>query len=759
MILAELKAPDRKTRALAARRLGWRREQEAVPALLEAATVARDELCSILDALGWIGDERAVPLAREYAARKLLSRRRSGVEALRNLGDEEGLEAARQRAIASLSEQVRQALAEIDPNDPGEKAAQQLREAIWELETKFRGREADTLYEIGDVATSAAARASLNFLPPQRAYVWRYVKSILKRAMLRRDPVTLGWAARRIESAAAKTLGLKKNVKSGRDGKMRETPIFRRKTQRYVLRSIWRYLRFMARHAPQRYAEFAAEILVQYSHEDAAKPQGTYGAFAHCFLLHRILWGRSERYHLVESSLRWRRRPGTQAQADRVEEYPELWDEHPNAYLRLLAAARLVEVQEFAVRAVHQRHPDLLAAADLDALRAMLLAPYPPTVELALAEMRRRFDPASPDWTLLLTVAEDDRDWVRSVAHDWLRETAPLWTRHTGPTMDWLDAKHPDIRLLAGELAAKYSADATPELRQELAALLLERLRSPEAEEGRHDAYAVVAAALAAEIDPRLSLDEVLALLEEGSGGAKAVAAAVLGRRPEAFDTLGERRVLGLAEDDLRAVRAAAQSLFNAVSKRFHDDPGLLFVLAESDWQDNRAFALAKIGELDFEHLGFDAVLALCDSNRVEVQNMGKEMVRRSFEEMDAEDVTRRLAEHPHRNVRRFVVDLVVDHLEPGAEALARLNGFFRAVLFDLRPERRLKRCVIDFLKERGLANADEAVVAAGILDDAIRTSFQMDFEHALVALTQLRLARPEVASLVTTSTGDQEAA
>ena len=62
-------------RAKAAARLGWRRDPAAVEPLLAALPSAVDETCAILDALGAIGDKRAVPVLREYAKRKLLSRR------------------------------------------------------------------------------------------------------------------------------------------------------------------------------------------------------------------------------------------------------------------------------------------------------------------------------------------------------------------------------------------------------------------------------------------------------------------------------------------------------------------------------------------------------------------------------------------------------------------------------------------------------------------------------------------------------------
>src|SRR5947209_12353114 len=76
-LLMALQNPDAATRARAAARLGWRRETEAVDALLAVLPNAVDDTCALLDALGAIGDSRAVAVLREYAGRKLLSRRRS----------------------------------------------------------------------------------------------------------------------------------------------------------------------------------------------------------------------------------------------------------------------------------------------------------------------------------------------------------------------------------------------------------------------------------------------------------------------------------------------------------------------------------------------------------------------------------------------------------------------------------------------------------------------------------------------------------
>src|SRR5512141_3171497 len=59
-LLLRLDAKKRKHRALAARRLGFLGEPGAVDALIQLAGKAGEELCVVIDALGRIGDPRAI---------------------------------------------------------------------------------------------------------------------------------------------------------------------------------------------------------------------------------------------------------------------------------------------------------------------------------------------------------------------------------------------------------------------------------------------------------------------------------------------------------------------------------------------------------------------------------------------------------------------------------------------------------------------------------------------------------------------------
>ena len=61
----------------------------------------------------------------------------------------------------------------------------------------------------------------------------------------------------------------------------------------------------------------------------------------------------------------------------------------------------------------------LIATATPAELVAMLRAPYTRTVELALFEMERRFDPAHPDWSLLDELLASDRPEARQIGESW----------------------------------------------------------------------------------------------------------------------------------------------------------------------------------------------------------------------------------------------------------------------------------------------------------------------------------------------------
>lgn len=757
-LLAGLADPHPARRARTALRLGWRREREAVPTLLDLLGRALDETCSVVDALGAIGDPRAVPAIRPISERKLLSRRRSAVEALRNLGDAEGVAAACERTIEQLPPVIGQALTPQGDDESDIKRAERVAEAVRGLQPNFRGLALDALYETADPAAVRAVQALGRELPFDQPFVWRYVKSVFKRAMLRHDPETFGLLAHLIEAKGRGTAGVEASVKSGYDGVQRQVRIFGRDTQNYLRGLSWRYLRMLARHRPSEYPFAAAEAVSRYMPDDLDVPEGLFGAYPRCYLLVRILFSGGARYVLRHRTWRHRFRNNKQVNPPagvREEAHPELWDAQPRAYLRILGAARLPDVQVFAYRAVTERHRDTLESAPAEEILPLLEAPYEPTVQLGLGELARRFDPAHPDWALLDRLVRDAREPARVLGRSWLRLTAPLWASDADRILTYLLLDDPGSRLLAAELTNQYLGP-DPALGRRLAESVLARLRTPEPTEGAHEALARVAGeSLADDINALISVQELAGLVSTGSPAAQGAAGRLLERRSGALDELGLEYVGQMARHLIAAVRSAAVGMLRVARERLRAEPGLLFELVESDWDDTRAatFELLR-SSVRWGECPFDWLVGLLDSNRIEVQDFGLEQVRTYLPLLPAEQLIARLVEHPHPNLRPFTLDLILTRLPPGAEALATVRGFCRQAYFDLWPSRAVKRRVLDLLARRGLEDEDQARVAAELLAEVVRGRCRADFERALETLVRIRLAFPKVEAGVQLAAG-----
>lgn len=742
--LGKLDSPSTATRARAALGLGWRRAHEAVEPILARLPKAVDEVCSYLDALGAIGDPRAVPVLREQAARKLLSRRRSAAEALRNLRDEAGLAVVRQQALERLPPAVKAVLA-LPPDELHKTALKTL----LALDAAQRGLTLDTLYEMATgPALVRLVRAALAETPFDQPNLWRYIKSIHKRAILRHDYATFGWLSHAIERRGRTTTGVVATVKSGYDGKPREVRVFGRKTQNFMRRLSWRYLRQLASHRPEAYADAAASVLIAYTPEDTSKPKKLMGQFADCYLLTKILWGGGGRFVLSERTLRSRFRSPkdvTQPVDQREEAYPHLWDASPRAYLRLLGAAQLPEVQAFAIRAVEKRHLQVLHDAPSEEILLLLSAPFEPTAKLGRRELERRFNPQSPDWALLEQILATNRPIALELGERWLRLTAPLWTRDVERITTFLTIPHPGPQAAAAQLTIDH-LDAA--LRPALAKRFLQLTGDSTLTDDRAGGFVRVARTLLMdELETALPFANLARWIERAPPNVLAVAGELLGRRKDGDVEI----VVQLAQHDASAVRRGAHQLLRRLAPQLGDNTEPLFVLADSTWKDARLVAIDLLRDaLTPDRLGFDEVMRLLDSSQVDVQDFGQSLARERLALLPAQGLVFRLVQHPHPNMRRFAMELAAVHLEPGIVALEKLEPFFRAVLFELTPDRALKHQVLDFLTKRGLADEQQAALAVRIFGDIVRMEGRGDFERALEGLVRLKLMFPSLAVPIT---------
>jgi hypothetical protein len=760
-LVEALTSPNRAKRARAAVALGWRRDRAAGTALLHAAHDAKHEVPLILEALGQVGETSAIPLLREYAGRKLLSRRRSATEALRMLGDIEGLALARQAATARLPEGVRAALAPIDENDLRRSNVAPVLAAIDAVPPEPRGAALDALYDLDTPATLAIARHVLESLPVASPSTWRYVKSVWKRAMLRGDELTFALTVHAMDRARRKTKGSTASVKSGLDGTTRTTRIFGLKTQRWVIRASLRYLRKLAKWRPASYARTAATLLSRYTQEDLA-------AWNESVVLHAILHWRSERIGFTRRlEVKWKSAAASKlAPAPREEAHPALWDATPEAYLVALEARARV-VLDFALGGI-ARHPSLPSRLGAGTLVELLASSHEGVVALAGAEIERRFSPDAPELGLLAKMLDHASPAVRAKGLELARRSARAWLASPERAGTLLVRPGAEARTGLAAVVIEALPELDPGLRRALAERFVHAIRAlvDEHPDGPLEAHEPVLAlveilrrALSRELRTLVSDDDALAWLGGSAIPLRTLGATRLLESEAALERVGLDRVPALANDPLLAVRALAHLLLRDAIPHLAAEPALLLGLVESPFRDTREASFDVLRALPLAALGLEGITVLCDANTPEAQALGRELAERSEGALDLGELLHRLAESPHRAMRRFALELAETRLRPGLVPLMRLEPFVRAVLLDTRPDREAKRRLLALLTRRGLASRGEAEHVASMLSALLRTHTRGDFDRIVAALAQLGSEHPGLACLASSglvlSTGD----
>jgi hypothetical protein len=346
---------------------------------------------------------------------------------------------------------------------------------------------------------------------------------------------------------------------------------------------------------------------------------------------------------------------------------------------------------------------------------------------------------------LVLRLAADEREAVRAMGLRFLRDRVAVWAEDPDRVAALLTSPNAATRAAVADLTILWLQTDNARHRA-LADRLLAILRTPEPTPGLYESLArVCREALAEPLAARLTTEELLDWIANGAPAAQGVAGDLLGRRTEAMEALGLERVTALAQHPLAAVRAAGQAMIRSARAHWEQDPSVLLALAESEWPDTRTVALRLLEDnLDVERCGTAPLLGMLDSNREDVQNTAMDLARKYADRLNPTELVDRLIEHPHVNVRRFALDLVIRHLPDGPEALAKVERFCRTILLDLWPRRREKDDVIALLTTRGLRDEAQAAVAARVLGEALRLSARCDFDAALAGLVRIKLAYPK---------------
>ncbi len=211
-----------------------------------------------------------------------------------------------------------------------------------------------------------------------------------------------------------------------------------------------------------------------------------------------------------------------------------------------------------------------------------------------------------------------------------------------------------------------------------------------------------------------------------------------------AVDDVGLDDIARLAHHEIAAIRHGAWALARAALPRYRLAPLAVARLVDSPWDDTRAFAIALVRD-ELGAVSADAIIAICDSIRPEVQALGTQLLHAQFQTADAGRYLVRFAEHPSTNLQLLVSGLLEHHVAGDLDRLRALAPYLIVVLSQVNRGRIAKARVIALLRREAARSADAAALIAPILDrqSATRAVTQ---KHPLIAtMVDVRLAYPDV--------------
>jgi hypothetical protein len=217
------------------------------------------------------------------------------------------------------------------------------------------------------------------------------------------------------------------------------------------------------------YIKLAVEILLAYSDADARPVRKTvyyswaaremrtiyWDAYANYWPFNHILYENSPRYLLKPNSTGWRCRPpyepGNPAPEVREEAFPKLWEQMPQALIRLLAESGCRPVHEFAVKALRDC-PQYCAELDVDTVVMILGRPYDVTARFGFELAQARYQPYQPSRDLVLAVANCVSTEARSEAHHWIDQNRSYFLEEGDFVVALVTSPWADTRAFAQKL-------------------------------------------------------------------------------------------------------------------------------------------------------------------------------------------------------------------------------------------------------------------------------------------------------------------
>ena len=275
----------------------------------------------------------------------------------------------------------------------------------------------------------------------------------------------------------------------------------------------------------------------------------------------------------------------------------------------------------------------------------------------------------------------------------------------------------------------------TPDFGRRLVMEMLPYLRHQEPYAGLHeDLYRLFAVSLSTVLSA-IDQETTLQLLHSNKAASQRLGCLLLQAVPP--ENLSIRQIVRMAGHEMLEVRQFAWNVFNTSVPRMKYEPSEALRILDAKWDDSRQFAFGYFRQHFSAKDWTPALLvSICDSTRPDVEQFGRELISRFFEEENGGAYLLQLSQHPSANVQLFATNYLEQFATDNPANMRKLENYFITVLAQVNKGGIAKQRVYHLLKQETLKTEENARFTAQII---ARQSATMAISHKAACILIMR--------------------
>lgn len=219
------------------------------------------------------------------------------------------------------------------------------------------------------------------------------------------------------------------------------------------------------------------------------------------------------------------------------------------------------------------------------------------------------------------------------------------------------------------------------------------------------------------------------------------------------FGDLTMRQIVRLGDNEMIAVREQVWGVYEKNTPRIKYEAREAVRLLDSKREDSRDFSIQFFREnFDKNDWEPEVLVSICDSVNPLVQQFGKELITKFFDEENGEQYLLQLSQHPTAELQQFATNYLERFASDKPENIEQLRHYFTTVLSAINKSRVAKKRIFNFLKNEGLKSERTAKLVAEVMTRQSATMAITDKARCIEIMRDLEVIYPDLKMPIETS-------